>query len=94
MIVEEVVAFEAVYKLAKLLDELCEGLKHFRVLRTMRTFPNLFVHLFTYTASVTSADVLGAICVPQGADESVTEFMTSFINDLDENGMCYYFYAL
>ena len=58
MIGQEVLVFDAIASVAKLLDQLCDGLRSLGVQHVVRAFPNLFLHLFTYTACVTSSEVL------------------------------------
>ena len=62
---QEVLFFDAIACVAKLLDQVCDGLQSLGVLRIMRAFPDLFLHLFTYTANVTSSDVFEAIFVDE-----------------------------
>ena len=61
VIAQEIVSYEAVFKVSKLLDQLCEGLQNLGILQAIRTFPEFFFHLLTYTASASSVDVLEAI---------------------------------
>ena len=61
MIGQEVVCYEAVGKISKLLDQIGEGLRTLEVIRVMRRFPELFVPLFTYTASISAEEVLDAV---------------------------------
>ena len=61
VIAQEIVNYEAVFKESKLLDQLCEGFQNLGILQAIRTFPEFFLHLLTYTASASSVDVLEAI---------------------------------
>ena len=61
VIAQEIVSYDAVFKVSKLLDQLCEGLQNLGILQAIRTFPEFFLHLLTYTASASSVDVLEAI---------------------------------
>ena len=47
VIAQEILCFDAVGRVSKLLDQLCSGLRELGVLNLIRTFPDLFVHLFT-----------------------------------------------
>ena len=47
MIAQDILAYEAVYKREKLLDQLCDGLRKLGLLRVVRAFPKLFVEMFT-----------------------------------------------
>ena len=49
---QEIMCFESVGCVSKLLDQLCDGLQQLGVLEIMKTFPHLFLPLFTYTAGV------------------------------------------
>ena len=51
VIAQEVMCYEAVFKVSKLLDQLCEGLQNLGILEAIRTFPGIFLYLLTYTAS-------------------------------------------
>ena len=62
---QEILLFDAIASIAKLLDQLSHGLCSLKVLRTMRAFPDLFLHLFTYTACIQSSDVQEAVYVDE-----------------------------
>ena len=87
---QEVLLFDAIASIAKLLDQLCDGLRSLGVLRVMRAFPDLFLHLFTYTACVTSSEVLEAIYIDeektdvQPCDTVVMSHLNHFITEASE----------
>ena len=88
---QEVIVFDAIASVAKLLDQLCDGLRSLGVLYTMRAFPDLFVHLFTYTACVTSNEVLEAVFVDEDRDLEVCDtivmyHLKRFISESSEEG--------
>ena len=79
---QEVMFFDAIDCVAKLLDQLCDGLRSLGVLHIMRAFPDLFLPLFTYTASVTSSDVQESVFVDEErtvVDIVVMEYLRQFI---------------
>ena len=89
---QEVLLFDAIASIAKLLDQLSDGLRSLGVLRIMRVFPDLFLHLFTYTACVTSSDVKEAVYIDEEKTDvqpGVTVVMSHlyrFIKDVSEEG--------
>ena len=93
LVAQEVLAHETVYKISKLLDQLCDGMKTLPVLRLLRAFPDLFLSLFTYTGRICSADVLEAIYVHDDThlvhtDALVLSFLKQYIQESDDNGEC------
>ena len=58
---QQVLCYDSVVRIAKLLDQLCDGLRDGGLLKVVRAFPEIFSPLFTYTACVGSKDVLEAI---------------------------------
>ena len=65
MIGQEVLVFDAIASVAKLLDQMCDGLRSLGVLHVVHAFPELFLHLFTYTACVISSEVLGSVYIDE-----------------------------
>ena len=92
MIGQEVLVFDAIASVAKLLDQLCDGLRSLGVLRVMRAFPELFLHLFTYTACVTSSEVLESVYLDEEktdvepCDTVVMSHLNRFISEATEEG--------
>ena len=88
----EVLLFDAIASIAKLLDQLSDGLRSLGVLRIMRVFPDLFLHLFTCTVCVTSSDVKEAVYIDekktdvQPGDTVVMSHLYRFIEDASEEG--------
>lgn len=89
VISQEVLSYEAVGRIARLLDQISDGLASLGVLQVMRSFPHLFVHLFTYMACVTPEDVLEAVYVHENAeiDEVVMCLLKEFISGASEEGL-------
>ena len=56
------------FRISKLIDQICDGLRPLGFLKAIRAFPELFVHLFTYTASISPADLLEAVYVDGDED--------------------------
>ena len=84
---QEIMLFDALTSVSKLLDQLSSGLSSLGVLHVMRAFPDLFVHLFTYTANVTSAEVLDALHVDNDtSDNLIMSYLHKFIENSSEEG--------
>lgn len=89
---QEIILFEPIGRVSRLLDQFSCGLESTGLLNMMRTFPDLFVHLFTYTACVSSTAVLESIYADEeesddysGNDlEIIMNHLTKFINDATE----------
>ena len=71
IILHEILSFEGIARITKMLDQLGDGLKTLGVLCMMKLFPNKFVHLFTHT-SVTVEDVLSSLKVPPNLESTHT----------------------
>jgi len=87
-VLEEILSFEGISRVSKMLDQLAEGLKTLGMLRTVRLFPQNFVHLFTY-AAVSATDVLNRLNVPSSLDpgDMVTlSHLRRFIMESSEEG--------
>ena len=88
VILEEILSFEGIARITKMLDQLGDGLKTLGVLRMMKLFPNQFVHLFTHT-SVTVEDVLSSLKVPpnlESGDLVTISHLKRFIIESSEEG--------
>ena len=84
VIAQEVMCYEAVFKVSKLLDQLCEGLQNLGILEAIRTFPGIFLHLLMYTASASKEDVLDAIYVDDEDGDRKFSFLKKFIEESPE----------
>lgn len=89
----EILCYDAVSRLSKLLDQFSDGLNSTGLLELMKTFPDQFVHLFTYTACVSPTDVQEAIYVAEMSNVEceedviiVMDHLTKFITDASEKG--------
>ena len=91
-VIGQEVLFDAIASIAKLLDQLSDGLRSLGVLRVLRVFPDLFLHLFTYTACVISSDVQEVVYIDekktniQPGDTVVMSHLYRFIDDVSEEG--------
>ena len=63
MIGHEIIAYDAIGRISKLLDQLGSGLQSLGLLKVMRAFPKLFLPLFVYTGCISPCDVLEAIII-------------------------------
>ncbi len=87
---QHIICYDAVERVSKLLDQMCEGLANLGVLKVIRAFPDLFVHLFTYTASVSCPDVIDSIDFGQNlgpSDHVIVTHLKRFLGQLSEEGM-------
>lgn len=90
VIAQEVLAYEAMSRVSKLLDQFVDGLRNLGVLKAMRSFPDLFVHLFTYTANVSTEEVLDTLrcdAVLEPSDAVIFNHLKRFIVEGSEDGM-------
>ena len=88
IILHEILSFEGIARITKMLDQLGDGLKTLGVLRMMKLFPNKLVHLFTHT-SVTVEDVLSSLKVPpnlESGDLVTISHLKRFIMESSEEG--------
>ena len=83
---QHIICYDAVERVSKLLDQMCEGLANLGVLKVIRAFPDLFVHLFTYTASVSCQDVID-FGQNLGHDHVIVTHLKRFLGQLSEEGM-------
>ena len=88
---QEILCYVFVGRISKLLDQFSSRLCATGLLEVMKTFPEFFVHLFTYTASVSASSVLQSIYVDEGTNEDdvivVMAHLKKFIADATEEGM-------
>lgn len=92
-ILQEVLAFEGITRISKMLDQLIEGLQTLGLLKLMRLFPDRFIHLFTYK-QLCASSVLESLCVPPNLDHdshgTVTiKHLRRFIMEASEEGNQY-----
>lgn len=96
IIAQEILSFEAVGRVSKLLDQFMDGLRTLGVLQAMCCFPEKFIHLFIYTANVSAADVLETLYydgVLDPSDAATFNHLTRFIIEGSEHGMlCHRYY--
>lgn len=86
---EEIVLYEYVGRISKVLDQPCEGLKTLGLLRVMRAFPHIFKTLFTTTTNISSSDVLECLEIPRNlsSDDTITiSCLRQFICEATEEG--------
>ena len=88
---QDILTHEALYKVAKLLDQFCDGMKKVGpVLEVIRSFPELFVSLFTHTGIVDAVDVVNALKINSemltSGESLVVEFLKRYIRGCDQKG--------
>ena len=71
MIAQEMLYYDGIGRISKLLDQLCEGLSALHILSSIRDFPGLFTPLLVYTACLSPTDVSNAVYV----DETLTSLL-------------------
>ena len=72
-----------------MLDQMCRGLQTLGVLQVVRAFPELFLPMFTYAASICPVDVLEAVYVVQDltpADTVTMSYLHKFVGEASEQG--------
>ena len=87
-ILEELLSFEGITRITKMLDQLGDGLRTLGMLRIMKLFPTNFVHLFTHT-DISIEDILTCFEVPSNleAGDAVTiSHLRRFIIESSEEG--------
>ena len=90
VIAQNVMAHEAIYRLSKLLDQLCSGMEKSPVLRLIRAFPEIFSALLTYTGNVSVEEVQEAVYVCNdemcSEDKVIMKFLRLYINQCSTKG--------
>jgi hypothetical protein len=91
IIAQDIITHEAVYKVARLLDQFCEGMKKLHVLQLIRGFPELFASLFTFTGDICAQEVQDAIFVHdntvlQPGDDVTLKYLSKFIQECTQTG--------
>ena len=87
LVVQEILTYEGLYRLTKMMDLFSDGLKSNGVLKLVRAFPEQFVSLFTYTG-LSAEDVLDTVCSVRctPGDEVVLSFFKQYIRSCTEYG--------
>ena len=60
-VVQEIMCFELIGRVAVLMDQFCAGLKNLGVLPLIRAFPDLFGPVLVYTACICPEDVVASV---------------------------------
>ena len=87
-ILEELLSYEGISRVSKMLDQLAEGLKTLGVLRIVKLFPHKFVQMFVHTA-ISVEDVLACFKVPpdlEAGDVITVSHLQRFISESSEEG--------
>lgn len=94
VIAQEILCYDAVGRVSKLLDQFSSGLRPTGLLEIMKLFPELFVHLFTYTACVSPSVVLDSIYVDEDSNLEygndviiVMDHLKKFVTTASEQGL-------
>ena len=87
LVVQEILTYEGLYRLTKMMGLFSDGLKCNGVLKLVRGFPEQFVSLFTYTG-LSAEDVLDSVCSVRCAprDEVMLSFFQQYIRSCTEYG--------
>lgn len=86
LILQEIMTFEAVIRISKMLDQLAEGLQTLGMVKLMRLYPDIFINLFTHK-SLSANDVIKCLYVPQELDDAVAiKHLRNFIMNSSEEG--------
>ena len=91
MIAQEILTHEAIYKIPKLLDQFCEGLRKLNILQLLKAFPHLLAPLFIFTSDIFPEVVSEAIFIRDetalhSEDREVLGFLQTFIGTCDQAG--------
>lgn len=83
-----ILTHEAIYKCAKILDQLVDGLKKLPIYELMVQFPEQFLPLFTYSGDIAAEDVIGALYVDEvkSCDELTMKFLKQYLVDCGHEG--------
>ena len=92
MLAQEIVYYDSIVRVAKLMDQFAEGLRSVHLLPMIRAYPQLFAPLFTYTACISSSDVLDTIYVDEETsilpgDTTILEYLKKWIKEASIEGM-------
>ena len=89
-IAQNIMAHDALYKRATLLDQFKEGLRKVGIFQLIAMFPEEMSGLFIYQGVLTSEDVCNALYVEDDLDqenELVFNFLLRYVNTLSEEGI-------
>ena len=95
LIIQEIMTFESIIRISKMLDQLAEGLQSLGLLKMMRLFPHAFATYFMYT-TLKAKDVLNCISVPVAidpGDKVALQHLNDFIATASEEGNNYLVYV-
>lgn len=87
---QEILCFDAMGRISKLLDQIILGLRPLGVLSVVHAFPEMCAPLFTYTACVSASSVNDAIYVDTSittilpGDQVVLEHLRHWVNEASE----------
>jgi hypothetical protein len=99
IVAQEILAHEAIYKIAKLLDQFCDGLKAVQLLDLVRAFPVVFSPLFTYSGDIDGREVAESLFVDEETEltrqnEIVMDFLHKYLLKCTNEGeKPYYFFV-
>ena len=88
---QDISCHEVLFKASKLLDQFCEGTKQVQVLELVRAYPDLFVHLFTFTGDLVAEDVMDAVYVHSDTqlylgNKLILSFLKHYIQECSQEG--------
>ena len=92
-IAHEIIQFEAVDNVEKVVSQLRQGLASTGVLDVMRAFPEAFVEMLTFTRDPTAQDVLEALYVDENEtvyaenDTVILAWIHKYIEESDTEGI-------
>ena len=84
--------YEGLYKMSKVLDQFCDGLKGLKILKLVRAFPEEFAALFMYIG-LTKEDVIDALYLENERlhpdEQTVLSLLMRYIRGCSEHGKIY-----
>ena len=97
IVAQEILAHEAIYKIAKLLDQFCDGLKAVQLLDLVRAFPVVFSPLFTYSGDIDGREVAESLFVDEETEltrqnEIVMDFLHKYLLKCTNEGEKPYYF--
>ncbi|XP_019858212.1 PREDICTED: uncharacterized protein LOC109586463 [Amphimedon queenslandica] len=85
VIAQCIITYEAVERISKSLDQLCEGLSNLGLSDVIRAFPHLFLSIFVFSGTVTSQDVIDAVYMPDPVNKTILAHLKRYIVSLSED---------
>jgi len=87
---QDILIYEGLYKVTKMVDEFYEGLKSVGILKLIRAFPEEFCRLFTYTG-LSADEVIEKVLLHSDVEkepevELVISFFKRYIRSCNEEG--------